>query len=94
VRPIIVSSEDAAKGASRGQRVRARVESHFRDSASRAAACDVYSDQLVPGAREWVATGDPGHLSRPYRARLTIAASRIAKWMAALESDSVSERAT
>ena len=49
--------------------------------AARAAAVDVYSDQWVPGAREWVETGDPSHMSRPYRERLTVAAERIYKWM-------------
>ena len=48
---------------------------------ARAAAVDVYSDQRVPGAVEWVATGDPLHLAWPYRARLTVAAERIARWM-------------
>ena len=48
---------------------------------ARAAAVDVYSDQLVPGTPEWIATGNPLHLARPYRERLTAAAERIAARM-------------
>jgi hypothetical protein len=48
--------------------------------AHRAAALDVYSAFGVPGAREWMTTGDASHLPRVWREQLDTAAKKIARW--------------
>lgn len=75
-----------------GPRGRGPLHRSLRE-ASREAAVSVYSDEHVPGTREWIRTGDPQHLSRPYRARLTIAATRIATEMLRLVEEGALDEA-
>jgi hypothetical protein len=60
--------------------------------ASREAAIDVYSAAMVPGAREWLESGDERHLPRVWRERLNLATEKIARRMAACLASRPSHR--
>ena len=69
----------------KAQHMREVVPMLMNHYSAREAALEVYSCQMVPGAPEWLQTGDERHLPRTWRPLLGVAAERIARVMSRTE---------